>query len=369
MKIALISTTMGIGGAEKQVTELAASLHRNGHEVTIISCKGPTKQDIPDGVRLIELRAQKTAAGFAALLLRLIYSLRVVGPDVAHSHMVVANLLTRIAKPFCRWPVVISTAHNTYEGGGRFRIIAYRATDSLADLTTNVSQEAVHRYVALGAAKLSRIKVVYNGVDFERYRFSVEVRARLRVQLGVADSTRVYLAVGRLAAAKDYPNLLRAFAIVTRSAHDTHLLIAGEGPERQAIDELAASLGIASKVTMLGVRSDVPELMCAADVFVLSSAWEGCPLVITEAIACHLTVVATNSGGVAESLDGYGQIVPVSNCGALAASMLDTLPVEKRESDQRVIAAREHARKRFAMDNVARNWLRIYDSLLEARAK
>jgi glycosyltransferase involved in cell wall biosynthesis len=369
MKIVLISTTMAIGGAEKQVADLAKALNCDGHDVTIISFKGPTRQHIPAGVRLIELHARKSLFGLCGLLLQLVRVLRMIRPDVAHSHMVVANLLTRIAKPFCRWPVVISTAHATYEGGGRLRILAYRGTDSLADLTTNVSKEAVQRYVSLRAAKSSRIRAVYNGIDFDRFCFAADARMRLRAELGLADSTRAYLAVGRLVEAKDYPNLLRAFAIVVQTASNSALLIAGDGPEGPAIAELAVSIGIASNVRMLGERLDVPALMSAADVFVLSSAWEGFSLVVTEAIACHLPVVATDSGGVAENLDGFGQIVPVADSVALASAMLDARAGQNRESDVRAIEARRHARSKFAVQSVAREWVGIYGSLIEARTK
>jgi glycosyltransferase involved in cell wall biosynthesis len=370
MKIALISTTMSVGGAEKQVADLANVLKCDGHEVTIISFKGPTRQQIPAGVHLIELHARKSLFGLCGLLFQLVRVLRMIRPDVAHSHMVVANIVTRIVKPFCCRPVVVvSSAHNTYEGGGRFRILAYRATDSLADLTTNVSKEAVQRYVSLGAAKSSRIRAVYNGIDFDRFRFASNARIKLRAELGLADSTRAYLAVGRLVEAKDYPNLLRAFAMVVQTVSNSALLIVGDGPEGPAIAELAASIGIASNVRMLGERLDVPALMSAADVFVLSSAWEGFPLVVTEAIACHLPVVATDSGGVAENLDGFGQIVPVADSVALASAMLDARAEQNRESDVRAIEARRHAQSKFAVQSVAREWVGIYGSLIEARTK
>ncbi|AIO38632.1 glycosyl transferases group 1 family protein [Burkholderia cenocepacia] len=369
MKIVLVSTTMGIGGAERQVADLAAAYARERHEVVIISLKGPNGQRIARGVRLIEMNASKSAAGLVSLVVRLARTLREIEPDVVHGHMVIANLLTRLVKPLVRWPITISTAHNTYEGGGSLRIVAYRATDLFADLTTNVSREAVEHYVSIGVAKAARIRVMYNGIDFDRFSFCERSRSRLREQWHIADSTVVYLAVGRLVEAKDYPNLLRAFALVSNQRSDVILLIAGDGPERVAIDTMIRALGLDDKVRMLGVRHDIRDLMCCADVFVSSSAWEGFSLVVTEAMACRLPVVATDSGGVSENMGGFGHLVPVRDPGKLADAMAAAVRAGSRLTDPAASDAYAHARARFSIGNVAARWLAVYASLLARRAQ
>jgi len=363
LKIVLVSTTMGIGGAERQVADLAAAYAQERHEVVIISLKGPNRQYVAPGVRLIEMNASKSMAGLVSLVIRLARTLREIEPDVVHGHMVIANLLTRIVKPFVRWPITISTAHNTYEGGGRLRIVAYRATDRLADLTTNVSREAVEHYVSIGVAKASRIRVMYNGIDFERFAFSERSRSRLREQWQIADSTVIYLAVGRLVEAKDYPNLLQAFEQVAKHHRDAILLIAGEGPEKLAVESAISALGLDGKVRMLGVRHDIQDLMCCADIFVLSSAWEGFSLVVTEAMACRLPVVATDSGGVSENMGGFGHLVPVRDPARLARAMVAAVNTGNRLTDPKVAEAYTQAKARFSIDNVAARWLDIYESL------
>ena len=199
-------------------------------------------------------------------------------PDVVHSHMVHANLLARIARLFCKIPVLISTAHSINEGG-RWREVAYHLTDPLADLTTNVSQAAVDRYIRVGVAPKEKIIFMPNGIDTSRFKPDRTTGQCLRNELGV-DNNFVWLSVGRFEAAKDYPNMLRAFKVVTSKSQNAVLFLAGRGSLLEEIRKLTNDLDLENKVRFLGVRRDIAELMNAADAFVLSSAWEGMPMVL-----------------------------------------------------------------------------------------
>jgi glycosyltransferase involved in cell wall biosynthesis len=135
------------------------------------------------------------------------------------------------------------------------------------------------------------------------------------------------LAVGRLAGQKDFPTLLRAFAQV-RATRPVHLLILGEGKRRPQLEALAAALGVAEYVALPGVSENPFAYMARAAVFVLSSAYEGLPTVLVEALACGCPVVSTDCpSGPAEILDGgsYGPLVPVGNDTALAQAILSVL--------------------------------------------
>lgn len=367
MKIALVTTTFTIGGAEKQVRDLAAVFVEQGHRVLLISCKGPAQQALPEGVELIELKGQKSVWGLLSVTTKLARILRSWKPDVVHGHMVVANILSRVASICVPHAVVISTAHNVYEGGGKFRIWAYRLTNRFADLTTNVSEEAVARYTRLGVSRPSGIRTVYNGIDFKHFSFSPADRATLRAKLGLSESQRVCLTVGRLVEAKDHANLLDAFRKVVQSRKDVRLLIVGEGPLESLLKIRCAKLGIEAQVSFLGRRSDISELMSCADLFVLSSAWEGFSLVVTEATACLLPVVATDCGGVTENLDGFGHLVPVRESGLLAEAMIEELDKDTDRTGAERQRARLNAMRRFSIDVIAKQWLGIYQELGERR--
>jgi glycosyltransferase involved in cell wall biosynthesis len=275
--------------------------------------------------------------------------------------MVHANLLGRVSRLFAPIPVVISTAHSVSEGG-RWRELAYRVTDGLADLTTIVSRAAAQRYMSVGAVPSHKLKVVPNGVLLQSFRSDTEARSRLRTNLGIGDRF-TWLAVGRLDTPKDYPNLLTAAA---RLSKRSVLLIAGDGPLRTSMEQFAADLRISDRIRFLGIRKDIPALMAAADAYVMSSAWEGLPMVLLEASASALPIVATDVGGNNEIvLDGIsGFLVSAKNPGALAAAMLRTEQLSADSCRSLGLAGREHVAKHYSLSSVVDQWEQIYGSLL-----
>src|ERR1700689_2744143 len=151
----------------------------------------------------------------------------------------------------------------------------------------------------------------------------------MRAEMGIAteSATFIWLAVGRLAPAKDHPNMLFAFAAAVRTEKsDAQLWVAGDarGDERTALETLAKDLQIDAAVRWLGLRRDMPALFDAADAFVSSSAWEGMPLAVGEAMCMAKPVVVTNVGGVRELVGEAGTVVPAKNSKALANAMLET---------------------------------------------
>jgi glycosyltransferase involved in cell wall biosynthesis len=362
MKIVLIITCLGIGGAETQVANLADRLDASGHTVLVISLtdellvlpKSPT-------VQVASLNVRKTFLSLARAYAKACVLMRKFSPDVVHSHMVHANIFSRLLRLGAPIPRLICTAHNTNEGGAMW-MWAYRITDRLAHLTTNVSQEAVDRYIACAAVAADRIITVHNGIDCEQFHFDPAMRIAIRAALDVPATTQVLLAAGRLCEQKDYPNLLHAFAAVAQQRSDCVLWIAGTGSEQAHLEAMAAQLGIACRIRFLGVRRDIPVLMSAADIYVLSSAWEGFPLVIGEAMACERIVVSTDAGGIPEWLGQSGYLAPIRDSKALANALLTALNLEPDEKLAQGRAARQRILSRYSLNAVAERWEEIYEA-------
>ena len=170
-------------------------------------------------------------------------------------------------------------------------MVAYRLTDRLADVSTNVSNKAVQAFIAQRAVRPGRMFAIDNGVNTQEFAFDPTDRDRLRAEFQLDTEVPLLLAVGRLREQKDYPNLLRAIARIAAEPALPRLMIVGDGPLRKGLERLAESLGVAERVYFLGIRHDIAALMSAADVFVLSSAWEGLPVVLLEAMASERAVV------------------------------------------------------------------------------
>ncbi len=360
MKIILMSTGLGMGGAERQVCDLADQFASMGHEVMLISLTGETvNKPTQPSIKLVALGMCKTPLGFLSAYWKTRQLISSYKPDVLHSHMVHANIFARLLRLAAEIPRLICTAHNTNEGG-RLRMLAYRLTDSLADFSTNVSQDAVQAFLKKGACKPGRMIAMHNGIDTHRFHFDEGARKGKRAELGLNDHTPLLLAVGRLTEAKDYANMLQAFSLIDNLAVQPRLAIVGVGELRSQLEEEAERLGVAARVHFLGLRRDIPELMSAADLYVMSSAWEGLPLVIGEAMACENPVVATDAGGCSELLDNIGTVVPVKDPEALSRAIREVLALDTEQRKHIGKNARNRIIEHYSLQNVASTWLNIY---------
>ncbi|EIX6792094.1 TPA: glycosyltransferase, partial [Escherichia coli] len=209
-----------------------------------------------------------------------------------------------------------------------------------------------------------RIIEVPNFINTDIFNFDLNVRIRTRNSFGIKDNTLLLLAVGRLVEAKDYPNLLNAISYLIHSKSEDHkdliLLIAGDGKLKDNLLILANKLNIADKVFFLGLRRDIKELMCASDLFVLSSEWEGFGLVVAEAMACERLVIATDSGGVKEVVGPHNDVIPVSNHILLAEKIAEVLKMDDETKKIIGMRNREHIVSNFSIQEIVSNWECLY---------
>ncbi len=370
-RVVMLTTNLARGGAETQVAHLAMALRRRGRDVSVVSLLRPSafeEELAASGVAVRSLAMRPGVAnplGFA----RLVSALRELRPAVLHAHMFHANLMARSVRLLSPVPVVISTIHSIAEssrdsGDVRLRDWLYRITGLLSDATVCVSKAVAERHITARAVSHSRLRVIPNGVDGERFRPDPERRARMRRTLGLGDEF-AWLAAGRLIWKKDYPTMLQAMARQSGAV----LLIAGAGPLEEELRTLAGSLG--ANVRFLGEREDIPELMNACDGLLLSSVVEGLPVVLLEAAASGLPCVTTDAGGVSEAvLDGRtGYIVPRRDSLAFGLAMSRLAGLAASERLHMAAAAREHALAEFELGAIAGQWDRLYEELLDAACR
>ncbi len=362
LRIAYVITSTGVGGAERQVYELASTFRSRGWDVGIISMLPMHEQFLPlekAGVRLASLEMTQGVADPRALV-RLVRVLRAWRPDVVHGHMVHAILLTRVARLLAPTPRVISTMHSQ-EQGSQWRYYAYRLTDPLADVTTTVSPMALDETVRRHGVRGEDILLVPNGIRTERYERDPSLRERTRSSLGLGDRF-TWLTVGRLTEAKRHTDLLASMRIIRAVAPDVRLLIAGSGPLQSALEQEVKDSGLTANVSLLGLRRDVRALMQAADGFVMSSGWEGLPMVLLEASASALPVVVTDVGGsrdvVVEGETGF--LSPPREPSSLADAMLRLMALSPLERGVMGDRALERVTRTFDLGRVADRWEALY---------
>jgi glycosyltransferase involved in cell wall biosynthesis len=327
-----------------------------GHTVSLISLMGRKAEEWPASVEVLYLNIRKTPWSAWAGLMRAKAFVREFRPEIVHSHSFHANMLARLLGLLIPETAVLSTIHNVYEGGAP-RMLAYRLTDRLSRRTVAVSQAAADHFIQFGAVSPKRSAVVTNGIDTREFSPNLERRARVREEMSV-NSKFVWLASGRIVAAKDYPNLLRALVILGETHSNLQVWIAGGWADREMerLVELPEFHKAAPIVRWLGLRRDLPALLDAADGFVSSSAWEGMPLAVGEAMAMEKHVVATDVGGVRELVGNKGHLVPSRDPTALAGAMREVMQTNASVGIARGRDARERICECFNMDMKPLEW-------------
>jgi glycosyltransferase involved in cell wall biosynthesis len=225
--------------------------------------------------------------------------------------------------------------------------------------------------IALEGLPASRIEVVYNGVDAGRFEVAdgKEIERR-RVGLPLPVDRPIIVHVGTLRPVKDHGTAIRAFARVHAQQPEAVLAFVGGGPDLAKCQELVSRLGLADSTVFLGSRDDVPRVLAAADIMLMTSLSEGHSVALLEGMAAGLPVVATNVGGIPETVaDGQtGLLAPVGDDAAVAAQLVRLLNDESlRQAMGR--AGRERVRTLFTRQAMHRRYVEIYHGVVEGRAR
>jgi len=355
----LIPTVDQIGGAERQVLELAKALAAKGWRVTLIALSGTggiAAQELSAaGVAFLSLKMRKAWIDPLGWL-RFLYWARQHKPDILHAHLPHATWFARLVRLFHPVRVVIDTIH-TSNTGSVARQRAYRQSSSLSNWTTCVSHPVADAVIEAGMVSAGKISVLPNGVAIPPQPNVATEHAQRR------KPNFRWIAVGRLTPVKDYPTLLRAFAQLPGT---TLLEIAGSGPDERHLHALANKLSIEDRVHFAGFQSDVQPCLSRADAFVLSSLWEGLPVSVLEAAASGLPVVATDGAGTREAMipDETSLVVPVGNADALANAMSAIMAMTPDQRSQMGARGRRFVNDHYSLPKVVREWERLYHKLL-----
>jgi L-malate glycosyltransferase len=265
-----------------------------------------------------------------------------------------------------RRPPILFTEHGRWfpDYPRRKRMMFNRLFLKRTDRVVAVGEHVRQALINNEGIPANRVEVVYNGVDVDRFGSNAHLRDEVRRELSLADGDFVVLHVARLDALKDHRTAVRALAEALKHAPSCVLLLAGEGPEEGAICEEIDRCGVGERVRLLGLRRDVPRLLAAADVFLLTSISEGIPVTFIEAMAARLPIVSTRVGGVGEVVvDGEtGRLTDSGDAAGLAAALVDL----SRSPETRTamgIAGRRRAEAMFTQSQMTASYAAMYEEL------
>jgi glycosyltransferase involved in cell wall biosynthesis len=266
-------------------------------------------------------------------------------------------------------PVRIAHLQNCYWDWSMKLRLLDRAASIFAIKALACSDAVRHFYQKELYYPAAKLEVVYNSVDLERFQ-ALPGRPEARHLLGLPQDALIVICVAFLDEQKGHRYLLEAMLKVRVAFPETLLLLVGDGSLCQNLAREVEDKQLTSTVRFLGRRTDIPLILAASDLFVLPSLWEGLPLVLTEAGAIGLPVVATHVDGIPEVIkDGAtGLLVPPANSERLAEAILTLLydPARRLEMGKR---ARQLMREQFSISQIARDMEFLYCELLGASKK
>jgi glycosyltransferase involved in cell wall biosynthesis len=315
------------GGAQEHLHSLVTRIDPDRYDISVVSLSaGSAVRKLQRaGVNVLVIDEPDDAIAVGALAAHLAE----VRPDIVHAHMfraetVAARAIIALGEAGQRRPYLVATAHSSRIRSAEDRQALLELTPVFDQLIA-VSKASERKLIEEGRA-IVPIRLIYNGVDLQRYDHQ-EPCCTLPEEYGMEPGSQIVGVVARLEPEKGHPTLLEAWPGVLRACPDVYLLIVGEGSRRDALEAQARELRIAHRVVFTGRRDDVPAVTAALDVAVLPSYREAQGLTILEAMALSRPVVASNVGGIPEMIeDGVsGILVPPHDAAALTGAIVRLL--------------------------------------------
>jgi glycosyltransferase involved in cell wall biosynthesis len=233
------------------------------------------------------------------------------------------------------------------------------------DRVVGVGQSVRRALIQNEGIPASRVGVIYNGIDTANFRGALHDKASVRRDLGLDPADFVVLMVARLDYLKDHATAVRTIQRVIAQRPKAKLVLVGEGPERNAIQQTVDNLQLHDSVKFLGLRKDVSRLLNGADLFLLTSISEGIPLTVIEAMLTDLPVVATNVGGLPEVVEEgqTGLLAPAGDDAGLASHIIrlaDSADLRQKMGRQ----GRERAERLFSESQMLSRYLALYQEMI-----
>jgi glycosyltransferase involved in cell wall biosynthesis len=327
VRVLHLRSSLGLYGAEGVILTLAREMNREGHTaiIGVLADRRHPHVSLRDRAATEGLETEAIdVAGrvdFGAVL-RLAWLLRQRGVELLHAHDYKTTIMGVPAAALARVPLVATLHGDTAESQAvRFyEWLNYRALRFCRRVVAVSPQLRDHAAGFVAAARLVQID---NGVDTVTLRARVTPGRDLRAEIGVPPEGPLLGMVGRLAPEKAHATMIEALARLDAPGPPPHLVIVGDGPLRLDTEAAARRHGVASRVHLLGARTDLADIYAALSVLIQPSLTEGLPLVVLEAAALGVPVVASRVGAVPTVLEegAAGVLVPAGDVGALAAAV------------------------------------------------
>ena len=361
MKVIHVNGGGETGGGKSHLLALLPKLRRLGVDASLLCfSSGLLSQEAQE----LDINTRTLGVGSMLsprLMVRLYRYFKELAPDIVHTHGGRANLYGRLAAKLAGVPLVITTVHShtdldyTSTWQNMWFSAVDRATWGLADGLIAVSGELQRALIRRGFRQ-TKVRVVHNGIeDVSRKPMS------LHAEFNLPAESVVLCAVGRLVPVKRFDLLLAAMRHVVETNPNAILLIVGDGPLEKQLHETSIQMGLGAHVKFTGYRWDARSIMESSAAFVMSSEMEGLPIVLLEALAGEVPIVATSVGGIPEVIttEENGLLVAPLDSGALAGAIRRVL-MRPQEAQERAVTGRKWFEEHATAEAMAKKTLSVY---------
>lgn len=367
INILYIIWSLGLGGAERVVINLAKGLDRNKFNpiVCCLNDKGIFARELENAdIKVIALNKRKKIE--PSIIKRIMQVIIENNIQIVHTHMWGANFWGRIAAKFSGVPVVIATEHNADIWKNAFFLTLdkwlSRWTDKIIAVSENVKEFYVHKGIAS-----EKIEVIYNGVEITGAPVLQCSSVPVRKEFGIREDETVLAVIGRLVEQKGHKYLFEAISSLD-GQYKVRVLVVGEGPLMKSLRSQVVGLRLADKVIFTGLRQDVPNLLKAIDILVMPSLREGLPMIALEAMASGVPVVATKVGGNPEIIiDGLTGILVEPKDHIALKEAISRLINDKAFAQGLISNSKKKVEKEFSIANMVNKTQGLYRELYKIK--
>lgn len=289
--------------------------------------------------------------------------------DLLHAHQYTPFFYAAVSRRLRSAPPILFTEHGRHYPDVRKlkRVVANKVLWRRNDRATAVGQFVRRALVSNEGFPRSKVQVIYNGIDPQQFILPnrQQIREQMRRKLGLTGDQPTVLQVARFHSVKDHGTSIKAFSYVIKQLPNAVLLLAGDGQQKPVMEQLAKQLDVANHVRFLGVRTDIPQLMTAADVFVLSSLSEGISVTLLEAMASGVPICTTDVGGNSEIVEHAvtGLLCPREDAKALSANLVQML-IDPPLRGKFIEAARRKLLTQFNQQQMHDAYTKLYDAMI-----
>jgi glycosyltransferase involved in cell wall biosynthesis len=358
IKICHIVATLGFGGAERLVLDLARLSDHQKFDVEIlcvIAC-GPLEDEFKKINVPVKIIGKKTKLGLGAIWKIRQYLIE-TQPDIVHSHLFAGDCWGKIGARLAGIKHIVSTEHNVNVSESFLKSVIKKWTNSFSERIIVISQ-AVKKYVMTKyETSADKIEVIYNGIEIDRFHFKEPNFDKQKIIFGT---------VGRLTKQKGHRYLIEAFAKLIDKFNEAELWIVGQGELRLELQKQITDFGLENRIKLLGVCQNIPEILNKFDVFVMPSIWEGLGIALIEAMASGLPVIGSRVDGIAEIIEDEvnGILVETENSIELTDKMFKLIENPELAS-KFALAGRQTVIDKFDLSRIVKAYEQVYLEILQ----